>query len=138
MVGENKETTKIVGYWKLNGTAILLRHDNITISGFTIESVHNSISARGVHLLNVKFCKVSNCVFQVNYVGVWLYGASENSIENNQFNGTNSLAYSDGIYIQQSHNNIIQNNSIEEYKYGYGILVQSSTENNLERNLVSN
>ncbi|MCW8802317.1 MAG: right-handed parallel beta-helix repeat-containing protein, partial [Candidatus Bathyarchaeota archaeon] len=138
LIGENKETTKIVGTWKLNGTAVLLLHDNVTVSGFTIESLHNSVSCRGIHLLHVRFCNVSNCVFPVHYVGIWLYGASENIIENNQIKGRDSLAYSDGIYIQQSHNNIIQSNTIEEYKYGYGILVMSSTENNLDRNLVSN
>ena len=138
LIGENKETTKIVGTWALNGTAILLRHDNVSISGFTVESVDNSVSCRGVHLLHVRFCKVSNCVFPVHYIGVWLYGASENIIENNHVNGTHSLAYSSGIYLQQSHNNIIQDNTIEEYKYGYGILVQSSSENNVNANLVCN
>jgi len=138
LIGENKETTKIVGSWRLNGTTLLVRHDNVTISDFTIESIRNSVSCRGIHLLNVRFCKVSNCLFQVHYVGIWLYEASENIIENNHINGTDSLAYSNGIYLKNSHNNTIQENMVEEYKYGYGILLSSSTKNYLIANLVSN
>ncbi|MCW4022257.1 MAG: right-handed parallel beta-helix repeat-containing protein [Candidatus Bathyarchaeota archaeon] len=138
LIGGNEKKTKIVGTSKLNGTAVLLRHDNITISGFTIESARNSIHSRGIHLLHVRFCKVSNCIFQVNYVGVWLYEASENIIENNHINGKDSLAYSDGIYLQYSHNNIIQNNTAKEYQHGYGILLHSSTKNNVNTNLAFN
>jgi len=138
LIGENEEATKIVGSWRLNGTAVLVRHNNVTISGFTIESVRNSVSCRGVHLLQVRFCKVSNCIFQLNYVGVWLYEASGNIIEKNHINGMDSLAYSNGIYLKNSHNNIIQENTIEEYEYGYGILLSSSTKNKLNTNLLSN
>ncbi|MDG6222821.1 MAG: right-handed parallel beta-helix repeat-containing protein [Candidatus Bathyarchaeota archaeon] len=138
LVGENKEKTKIVGNWELNGTAVLVQHDNVTISNFTIESVVNSISGRGIHLLHVRNCKVSNCIFSEHWIGIWLYGASENIIENNHMNGTRNIPYSKGIKLQYSDNNTIQGNSIEDYIYGYGIVINSSTTNNLRTNLVSN
>jgi parallel beta-helix repeat protein len=138
LVGENKETTKIVGDWQLNGTAVLVEHDNVTISDLTIGNIGNSMSGRGVHLLHVSYCNVSNCNFPEEWIGIWLYGSSENIIENNYLDGKDSFVSSAGIKLQESYNNTIRGNIIENYNYGHGIVVESSTENILNKNIVSN
>lgn len=138
LIGEDKETTTILGDWELNGTTILVRRDAVTISELTLESVANAVSGRGVHLLHVRYCNVSNCNFASGWIGVWLYGASENKIENNYIDGTGTIAFSSGINIQNSHNNTITGNDIAEYDYGLAVILNKSIGNIVTENFVLN
>ena len=138
LIGENKEKTTIIGDWELNGTTILVQHDTVTISELTLESVGNAVSGRGVHLLHVRYCKVSNCNFATGWIGVWLYGASENKIENNYIDGTGNIPFSSGINLQGSHNNTITGNDIAEYDYGLAIILNKSIGNIVTENPILN
>jgi len=140
LIGEDKTKTTIVGDWGLNGTVVLVRHDAVTIRDLTMKSTSNSgLSGRGVHLLHVRYCHVSNCNFGNNGISVWLYGASENTIEDNHMvDGTGTIPYSAGIKLQDSHYNSIIGNDITEYDYGFGIVLDASMGNNLTGNHVSN
>jgi parallel beta-helix repeat protein len=81
LVGEN--SARIIGNYKLNGTVILVTSDNVNITGFIVEHSGSSSSSRGVHLLDVSHCNIYNNKFVNNYVGIWLYGSSENIITGN-------------------------------------------------------
>ena len=59
IMGENEETTVIVGDYRLNGTVVLVNHDNVNVTGFTIQSPDITTSRRGVHLLDVSNCNIS-------------------------------------------------------------------------------
>ena len=111
----------IIGGWQQGGTVVLVNHDNITISGFAIQSMANGThgnSIRGVHLLNVQGCTVSNCSFSKGGTAIWLYGSSGNTIENNFVDGReqyigNCLVYTyTGLSIQHSSDNLIRNNTL--------------------------
>lgn len=139
LIGENKETTTIVGDWALNGTVVLVQNDNVIIQNFTIETdVTSMLMGRSVHLLHVKQCKVLTCNLNADGIGVWLYGSSENIIENNLFDGTGSDFYASGIKLQNSHYNSVTGNRISNYSSGFGIVLETSTENQLSGNQISN
>ena len=139
LVGEEKEETIILGDWSLNGTVILVQNDEVVVKNLTMKAVYNSgPSGRGVHLLHVKNCQVTNCIFQCG-IGVWLYGADNNVVKNNQISGVGiSFPTNAGVKLQQSTNNTIDQNTINGYVYGYGIFLDYSSENDLIRNQISN
>ena len=139
LVGEDNEETIILGDWSLNGTVVLVQHDEVVVENLTMKAVYNSgTSGRGVHLLHTKNCQVTNCIFQCG-IGVWLYGANNNVVKNNQISGTGiSFPTNAGIKLQQSTNNTINQNTINGYVYGYGIFLDYSSENDLIRNQISN
>lgn len=139
LIGEDKTKTRIIGDWSLNGTVVLVRHDGVVVQNLTLCSVDNSgLSGRGVHLLNVRGCLVLNCNSLNNGIGVWFYGSSENTIENNYMVSENTIPFSAGIKLQYSHNNSIFSNNVTGYDYGFGIVLDSSTGNNLTGNKISN
>jgi nitrous oxidase accessory protein NosD len=73
LIGESKTGTVIWGDWSLNGTVVLVEHDDVVVEKLTLKAAYDAgPHGRGVHLLNVKGCRVSGCIFQAS-VGVWLY-----------------------------------------------------------------
>jgi parallel beta-helix repeat protein len=141
LVGEDRSETIIIGDWSLNGTVVLVKHDGVIVKNLTIKAVPDSYSiGRGVHLLHVKNCQVLDCIFQSG-IGVWLYGAINNTVKNNQILGKGSgpsFPSNTGIKLQYSKNNMITENTIKGYKYGSGIIFDSSSDNCLVRNKISN
>jgi len=139
LIGEDKAGTVMWGDWSLNGTVVLMQHDDVVINNLTLKAVWDSgPHGRGVHLLNVKGCRVSDCIF-ASFVGVWLYGASGNTVENNQINGTrNWMPPTAGIKLQYSEGNRIIGNNVFEYIYGVGISLDFSSSNILVENQFSN
>jgi parallel beta-helix repeat protein len=139
LIGEDKTNTRIIGDWSLNGTVVLVLHDGVVVQNLTLCSVNNSgLSGRGVHLLNVRGCLVLNCNSLNNGIGVWLYGSSENTIEDNYMISENTIPFSAGIKLQYSHNNSILWNNAIDYDYGFGIVLDFSNGNNLTGNQISN
>jgi nitrous oxidase accessory protein len=139
LVGEDIEKSIILGDWSLNGTVVLVLHDEVFVENLTMKAVYNSgTSGRGVHLLDVNNCQVSNCVFQCG-IGVWLYESNNNVVKNNKISGAGiSLPTNAGVKLQHSTNNTIDKNTINGYVYGYGIFLDISSENDLIENQISN
>ncbi len=139
LIGEDKTNTRIIGDWSLNGTVVLVRHDGVVVQNLTLNNVDGAgVSGRGVHLLNVRNCVVSNCNSVNSGIGVWLYGSSENTIEDNYIVGENTNHFNYGIKLQNSHYNSILWNNVTDYDYGFGIVLDSSIGNNLTGNLILN
>ncbi len=157
LIGENPDTTKIIGDWRLNGTIILIRHNNVNVTGFTVQPSDYSFSRKGIHLLHVSHCNVVDNIILNNGYGVWLYGASENDITGNMIDGSGSR--STGILADYSPNNLIFNNVVTDHYSGINLWHSSdgntvsnntiidnrdvglniaSNGNNITRNIVSN
>ncbi|MCW4016075.1 MAG: right-handed parallel beta-helix repeat-containing protein [Candidatus Bathyarchaeota archaeon] len=156
LVGEDPKTTTIVGDYRLNGTVVLIRHNNANITGFTVKPSAYSFSRKGIHLLHVNYCRVFGNTILDNGEGIWLYGSSENNITGNTIDGPS--ARSCGISIKYSPNNYICNNLVTENYVGMSItysdgntvynntiinnpdggLVINSNGNNISNNIVSN
>ncbi|PVX25265.1 MAG: hypothetical protein CW716_08330 [Candidatus Bathyarchaeum sp.] len=125
LVGEDPATTKIVGEYQLNGTVVLIRHNNVSVTGFTVQPSAYSFSRKGVHLLHVSHCSVVGNVILDNGVGVWLYGSSENNITGNTINGPVERSY--GIWADKSPSNWILDNIVTNNYYGISINSDGNT-----------
>ncbi|MGD6806264.1 MAG: right-handed parallel beta-helix repeat-containing protein [Candidatus Bathyarchaeia archaeon] len=145
LIGEDKTKTTIKGGWELGGTVILVAHDGVTVRDFTIQSNAKNthgVSIRGVHLLGVQGCTVSECVFSHIGKGIWLYQSSNNTVEGNFVDGTpryigTCLIYSwSGITLEGSSNNTIRSNRFTDSSQS-GIEVFGSHGNNITGNYVT-
>ncbi|PVX23033.1 MAG: hypothetical protein CW691_11795 [Candidatus Bathyarchaeum sp.] len=134
LIGEDPATTTIVGNYRLNGTVVLIRHNNVSITGFTVQPSAYSFSRKGVHLLHVSYCNVLGNIILENGQGIWLYGACENNITANTINGPG--ARSDGISVDYSSNNWISDNSVTDNYHGVSIL--NSDGNTIYNNTIIN
>jgi parallel beta-helix repeat protein len=132
LIGQDRETTVIEADSAISETAVLIRHGNVNMSGFTVIPAGGTIYARGIHLLHVSHCNVSgNIVKSTKYrEAIWLYGSSENIISENIVSGNRY-----GITIENSYSNNVFGNVVE--KNGYGIILSGSQDNILSENLVS-
>ena len=139
LIGEDKADPIILGDWSLNGTVVLVEHDEVVVEKLTLKAVYDAgPHGRGIHLLNVKNCRVSGCNFE-SYVGVWLYQACSNIIENNLIDGTKAgMPPVVGIKLQFSDENSIVGNNVIEFSYGFGISLESSDKNILIENQLLN
>jgi len=139
LIGEDKTDTIIQGDWSLNGTVVLLEHNDILVEKLSLKAAYDAgPHGRGVHLLQVKACNVSDCNF-MSYTGIWFYGASDNTVENNQIDGKKAtMPPVAGIKLQYSDDNRIVGNNVIEYKYGIGISLESSDRNILAENQLLN
>ena len=135
LIGNNRETTRIVG--DQTGTTLLIKHSNVSVTGFTIQSPESSLliwnRKRGIHLLDVSNCNISgNSILRNAYhEGIWLYGASENTITGNKVEGGDS-----GIKLEFSSSNIITNNSVLGNQEG--ISLHEANLNSFHTNFVVN
>ena len=141
LIGEDMSKTSIIGVWETNGTVVSVSHDAVAIRDFTIKTSSSSwMSGTGIHLLNARYCNVSNCNFvisglgiqlPINGNGVWLYRSTEITVKDNQIDCTN-IHNSYGIRLQDSPGNIIVGNTIT--RCNYGIVLDNSIGNNLTEN----
>ena len=146
LIGEDKENTVIAGDWRLGGTVVLVSHGEVTVKCFTLQSTADNTHGsgiRGVHLLHVQRCLVSECKFLGVGLGIWLYESSGNTIENNRIEGQpKNLPVAgafrmgfDGIKIESSSHNNILGNMVTDVYYT-GISLSNSIGNNLTENHV--
>ena len=127
LIGEDNETIIVGDDYKLNGTIIVIRHDNVNVSGFTIRSNKPTSSRRGIHLLHARYCNVSGNTITNCAVGIWLYGASQNSIT-----GNNLTDNTKGMIINISDDNTFVGNVAADGRWG--IQLVSSTSNTFRNN----
>jgi parallel beta-helix repeat protein len=131
IVGEDEETTVIVGDYLLNGTVVLVSHDHVNVTGFTIQSPNVTMSRRGIHLLDVYNCNISGNKIMYNHYGIWLYNASENTIVENTLRNN-----SYGIQLEASMNNTLSRNLVEDNRAGF--VLTTSNGNRLFENYIIN
>lgn len=106
----------VIRSWTITGqAAILVTHSNVTISGMTIDNPTYTTQwtkKRGIHLLNVDNCVVTNNIVRHcdsgTAQGIWLYQAQNNVIAGNTVENCNF-----GIDISFSANNQIINNTLK-------------------------
>jgi parallel beta-helix repeat protein len=131
LVAEPNETFIVGNDYKLNGTIVLIRHDHVNVSGFTIRTNKPTSSRRGIHLLDVSYCNVSRNTITDCSTGIWLYGASQNSIA-----GNNLIDNTHGIIINLSDDNTFVGNVAAEGVYGIQLI--ASTRNMFRSNNMTN
>ncbi|HLN88525.1 MAG TPA: NosD domain-containing protein [Candidatus Binatia bacterium] len=125
LIGEGSERTTISG----NGSVgVLIRSDNVVLSGFRIIMFKNVWYWYGVHLLSVKNCNVYNNAIWNAYYGVWLYSSSSNNVYQNEFKNNGY-----GLTVDHSSNNTIAKNTITNSNLG-GILNTGSSDNKIVGN----
>jgi len=106
--------------------------DNVNITGFTIEGDSNHC---GVRIKDVNNCNISNNIVSGNYQGIWLSNSSQNIILNNTaFSNTNC-----GIVLRMgsTYNQIIKNNASNNLNY-HGIGLWTSSDDNTIANNTAN
>lgn len=135
IIGEDKETTIING--GNTGTIVLVCHDNVTFTGFTVIYDSSSYTPQsiwmwstrlaGIHLLSAKNCNISNNIISNCGAGLWLYDSHKNILLNNNVSNNDY-----GIRIEYSTNNTLSNNMINK-NWG-GIRMISTSGNRLSEN----
>ena len=136
--GEDKDATVING--GKTATVILIRHDNVEITGFTViyDETPNSpqpiwmwsTRLAGIHVLSAKNCKIfGNSVMDCG-CGIWLYDASQNSVTDNYITRNDY-----GLRVEASANNNIARNTVTG-NWG-GIWLISASHNKLRSNSVA-
>ena len=137
LVGEDPATTTIIGDLRLNGTVVLIQHNNVNVTGFTIQPSAYSWTRRGVHLLHVSYCNVYGNVIQQNEEGIWLFGSSSNNITGNTVIGANFGGHTScGISVHCSPSNWIDGNTVKDNKVG--VSLDDSPDNTLCNNIITN
>lgn len=160
LCGENQKTTIIDGSHK--GSIISIRHDNVIITGFTIQhSGFDILHEReaGIELIEVESCEISSNIIKNNYIGIYQSLCSHILITNNsiysnyttsdgiicEFSddtiisenvfGFNAMYGRDALYMAHSTDNIVSSNSISNYQNGMRFFRTNS--NTFEKNCLS-
>jgi parallel beta-helix repeat protein len=131
LIGEDPATTTIIGDLRLSGTVVLIRHNNVNVTGFTIQPSAYSWTRRGVHLLHVSYCNVFGNVILKNEEGIWIYGSSSNNITGNTVSG-----HGPGILVECSPANRICGNIVRNNNFGVRFI--ASPNNTLYNNTITN
>lgn len=137
LIGEDPATTMIIGDLRLSGTVVLIQHNNVNVTGFTIQPSAYSWTRRGVHLLHVSYCNVFGNVILKNEEGIWLFGSSSNNITGNTVSGARFGGYTScGISVHCSPSNWIGGNVVRDNKVG--VSFDDSPDNTLYNNTITN
>jgi parallel beta-helix repeat protein len=133
--GENAVNTIING--GNHGTVVLIRHDNVTFTGFTVKYDQTPNSPKslwmwstrlgGIHVNSANYCNISGNNVQDCGGGIWLYNSkdctvSDNTVFRNDY----------GIRVETSSGNTLSGNSVNG-NWG-GLWLLSSTNNKFTGN----
>ena len=123
--GENKFTTIVKGE---GTTALLIKHDNVKVNGFTFKRTSTMRWYYGIHLLDIENCNIFDNIVTNTFNGIWIVNSHQNNIENN-------IVYKNwhGIVLKESNLNIIQNNQVIS-NVEKGIRLANSQENSITMN----
>jgi len=130
---ENGSALTIVNASNPNDHVFNVTTDWVNISGFTVQNATKWTSPQtaGIYLGNgVEHCNISDNNATNNYRGIWLYQSNNNTVYNNTANLNNR-----GICLYPSSNyNTITSNTANDNSEGEGIYLSSSSNNNLTNN----
>jgi parallel beta-helix repeat protein len=129
LMGEDMSNTIILSEGTCgSGHTIIVRADNITISGFSLQG---NGSGYGIHLIHRSYVTIRNMVIKEFDTGIRVYRGSNNTILEN------SLANNEwGIYLDYSKNNTISGNKVTNNDKG--IRISISPNNVLRDNQIDN
>ncbi|MBN2251859.1 MAG: right-handed parallel beta-helix repeat-containing protein [Candidatus Altiarchaeota archaeon] len=117
LIGQGCESTVIEAADTVNGNVVMIKADNVTLTGFTLNRTQYGA---GVYLLNARDCNVSlNTVTSV-FHGVMIQNSTGNTIENNNISWP---LYGFYMVMGASGNTVRGNNITSTY---YGIYVSGS------------
>jgi len=129
-VGEHMKTTIIDA--DLRGSVFRIVHDNVSITGFTIQRSGWSTTHAGVYLDHVQYCNIrGNNITDTFFTGVRLYFSSNNSISGNVITANRGHC----IYLSDSLNNSIFGNYF--VRNAYCILLLCSKFNQIFANSIT-
>jgi nitrous oxidase accessory protein len=140
---ENVDVNKTLTIQSANGTAnCVVNASNpydsvfyvtanwVNITGFTVKDATGSSDA-GIYL-KADHCNISSNNVTNNYLGIYLWSSSDNTLTNNTANGNDEV----GIYLWSSNNNTLTNNTASNNYVG--IWLDSSSNNTLTNNTAWN
>jgi parallel beta-helix repeat protein len=125
--GEDKTNTIIAS--ANSGAIILVSHDNVEVTGFTVRhdgvgrgypSWHWSSGKAAIHLLNVKGCNINDNLIVSRGCGIWLYSSNQNSIVKNTIQECDY-----GIVVQSSSQNTLTSNKVINCSFGLSFMSAS-------------
>jgi len=120
LLGEDRNTTSIEG----GNYAVSIYADGVTVSGFRISNVGDFWNCCGFYVVsNGNTIANNNIVNNLRMNGVYLYGASYNTIVGNHIENNNYH----GIRVEYTTHNVIANNTIVNVR-GFGIDLAESTD----------
>lgn len=104
------------------GRGILIKSDNVTISGLVIKNIatSNLDELAGIKIFESKNCVVENNRLENNFFGIYLANASNCTVRNNEIIG-NALTESssgNGIHLWRCDNILVENNSVSGHRDG--------------------
>jgi len=127
LIGEDKASTIIDGDGI--GKVVYIIADNITLTGFTMQNSGDNWDDSGVYLEKSYNINITDNIITNNEIGVFIRLSSNTSITNNIIFDNDAL----GIYLQNSLNNSIAGNYIENV---WPIMLSRSYGNHIKSNKV--
>ena len=108
---ENKNTTIIES--TMNGTALTIEADNVTVSGFTLKNaaIPSPTAGIGIMLENAHNCSVTSNIVTDDYVGILLVNSNYNVFRSNEIS-SNTF----NLILQNSEPNSIDTSNIVDGK----------------------
>jgi len=121
----------IINEYIEGGTTISISADNVTLDGFILQN-NNMNHAKGVHITSNNNI-ITNCSIKNYFRGIYLYNSHNNIIQDNIIENSKL----DGIDLIESDFNNIQRNDITNTTI-YGINLWNANYNHIEENTIEN
>jgi uncharacterized repeat protein (TIGR01451 family) len=122
---ENGSAKTIIQAENPNDHVFEVAADYVNIRGFTLTGADQDGYA-GIYLNDVEHSNISGSTISNNWNGIRLQSSSNNTLQNNNA----SSNYRDGIYLSLSNNNTLENNTASSNNE-FGIYLYYSNNNNL-------
>jgi parallel beta-helix repeat protein len=130
LIGENRDTTIIDGIGYAIYSVVFVSANEVTISGFTIQSSGN-IVYDGLRIISESNIISNNIITSINRrAGIWIRTSSNNIITANTISNNK-----DGIQFVSTSYNTISDNTI--LNNGKGIVLSHSGQNNIKDNNIT-
>lgn len=121
LLSGEKNTTILDG--EMEGSIITITADNVTIAGFTIKNSGSFFPDAGINISS-SYNTISGNNITINFYGITMYYACDNVIIGNNITNNDHCA----IYMSESSNNVILDNSLGGHLYnGIGLYDRSNS-----------